>query len=400
MRMRTAGMLAGAFLVLILSLSGCSVSQLLARQPAVTITPTRTPRPTWTPVGGGLRVATPTLDPTRFPVAPAAPAAAAAAATPQVFVPGSGQPIFVPQPAGGAIPGVQTVVVIIVTATPPPPATGTPTSPPPPTSKPGPSPTPGPPTATPTITPTPLPPVIVEVTVDQANVRQGPGPTYPIVTRLDIGTQITVIGRNGAGDWWKVCCVNGADVWIAASVTRVEGPVWTVPEVTNIPPAPAAATNTPTPAAPTPTPTYAWPFRVEGAPEANTLGQDYFRVDAVIYNGATPLWGYKLRIRKLSTGQSWVSVGSESYWTWTVTAWPNDGKNVNPTTDCPSPRTGLLCQKSNLKWDSNGVGVAMGDDVWEVTVADGSGTPISAPVRLNTSAASSKWYYIVFTSRK
>jgi len=39
----------------------------------------------------------------------------------------------------------------------------------------------------------------------------------------------------------------------------------------------------------------------------------------------------------------------------------------------------------------------MGDDVWEVTVTDGAGNPLSAAVRLNTSVAKSKWYYVIFT---
>ncbi|MBM4459153.1 MAG: SH3 domain-containing protein [Chloroflexi bacterium] len=395
MRNRTVVVPLIALFLLAFVALGCSVGQLLARQTAATGTPTRTPRPTWTPAGGGLRVATPTLDRTRFPnvALPTAPPP-----TPQQLIPGSGQPIFVPQPPGGGS-GVQTVVVIIVTATPIPSATAValPSTPAPPPSA---TPTPGPPTATPTITPTPLPPVVVNVLTDDVNVRQGPSTAYPIVAQLDAGTEVTVVGRNRAGDWWKICCVNGADVWIFAELVSTAGPLWTVPEVLNIPPPPSAAPPPGPTATPTPTPTYAWPFRVEGIPEQYVLGQDFFRVDAIIYNGATPLWGYKLRVRKLSTGQEWLSNGSVSHWQWVVIGWPNDGKPVNPTLDCPSPRTGLLCLKSNVKWDSNGVGVPMGDDVWEVVATDGAGTPLSAAVRLHTSAANAKWYYIVFTSRK
>jgi hypothetical protein len=211
-----------------------------------------------------------------------------------------------------------------------------------------------------------------------------------------VGTKITVVGRNRVGDWWKVCCVNGVDVWIADSVVRVDGPIWAVPEVINIPPAPATPLPSPTPA---PSPTFAWPFRLEGVVQEYPHGQNFLRVDAIIYNGATPLWGYKIRVRKLSTGQSWLSEGSESYWRWFVLQYPDDGKPVNPSLDCPVPRKGLLCLKSNVKWDSNGVGVPLGDDVWEVTATDGAGNPISQPIRLATGVANSKWYYIVFTSR-
>lgn len=388
-RRRTTVVLLGAILALALGSLSCSVSQFIVRRSPPTVTPTRTPRPTWTRTDG-LKVATPTLDATRFP---GVTLPTAQLPTPQQLVPGSEGSLFVPTPsAGGA--AVQTVVVIIVTATPPPLPTATPG---PPTATPPPTFTPGPPTATPTVTPTPLPPVMVEVVVDQANVRQGPSAYYPVVSRLDVGTQVTVVGRNQAGDWWKICCVNGADVWIANSVVRVDGPLWAVPEVANVPPPPATAIPPPTPA---PSPTFAWPFRVEGTVRKYSLGQNYFRVDAVIYNGATPLWGYKLRIRKLSTGQTWISELSLTAWTWYVLQRPDDDLGVNPSVDCPNPRAGLLCSRSNVKWDSNGVGVPLGDDVWEVTAVDGANNPVSSPVRLPTSAANSEWYYIVFTSRQ
>lgn len=390
MRRRTCGALIGALLVLSVGVLGCSATQLLAGQAAMT--PTRTPRPTWTPVPGNPLVATPTLDATRFPgvTLPTAPPA-----TPVILVPGAGQTIFLPQPAGA--PAVQTVVVIIVTATPPaPPATATPTpgrfvTPVKPTA----TPTPGPPTPTPTHTHTPLPPVYV-VTKEQANVRQGPGVAYPIVTRLDPDTQVTVVGRNPAGDWWKICCVNGADVWISDALVRVEGPLWTVTEVANIPPPPPTAEPTLTPS---PTPTYAWTFRVEGTPEAFPLGQDLFRVDVVIYNGAVPLWGYRLRIRNAALGQEWISADSQSAgWDWTIVQWPDDGLVVgNAGVECPNPtRKGLRCVKSNLKWDSNKANLPGGTGPWEVTVIDRAGNPLSATLQFNTDPQNPKWYYVIF----
>ena len=334
-------------------------------------------------------MATPTLDATRFPgvTLPTDPPP-----TPQILVPGSDGPIFIPQPAPGA-PAVQTVVVIIVTATPVPSPTPTPG---PPTDTPPPTPTPGPPTMTPTATGTALPPVVVKVKVNKANVRQGPGPGYPLVTRLDTGTEITVVGRNRNGDWWKICCVNGADVWIADAMVDVSGPVWTIQETTDIPPPPPTPVPT---ATPEPTPTYAWPMRLESPPREFPHGQNFFRVDAIIYNGATPLWGYKLRIRNATTGQTWLSGGSESIWNWVVLQAPSDGLPFNPNTDCQNPHAGVVCLKTNVKWDSNGLGVALGDGAWEVTATDGGGNALSQPVRFNVSSANSKWYYVVFTSR-
>jgi hypothetical protein len=395
---RTFGVLLGALLVLSLGVLGCSATQLLALESSATVTPTRTPRPTWTPVAGSVRIATPTLDATRFPgvVLPTA-----AQSTPIPFVPGSGQSIFVPQSQAGG-PAVQTVVVIIVTATPTPTITPT-TGPFVPPVKPTITPTPGPPTATPLPTGTPLPPVYV-VTKEEANVRQGPGVAYPVVTRLDAGTQVTVVGRNQAGDWWKVCCVNGGDVWVSDSLVRADGPLWTVAEVLNVPPPPPPPPTVPPTPTIAPTPTFAWPFRVEGVVEEYPLGKDYFRVDAVIHNGAVPLWGYKLRIRNVATGQEWLTDESQSAgWDWTIVQWPDDGLPViQATLECANPtRKGLRCIKTNLKWDSNRVQAPLGPGPWEVTVVDRAGNPQSSPLRINTtSPTNSKWYYVVFTSKK
>jgi hypothetical protein len=385
MHKRTCMVLLGVLVALALGLLGCSAPQ------SVAPTPTRTPRPTWTPAVQGLAVATPTLDPTKYPnvALPAAPAT-----TPQVLVEGGEGVIFVPQAPDAS--GVQTVVVIIVTATPAPPPTPTPG---PPTGTPLPTPTPGPPTPTPLPTATPLPPVLVEVVIDDANVRRGPGLAYPVVAKLALGTEITVVGRNRAGDWWQVCCVDGADVWVADSVVKVNGPLWAVQEVANIPAPPPPPPTAPPTWTPFPTPTFAWPYRIEGSVQEYPFGQDFFQVKGVIYNGVVPSYGYKLRVRKRSTGQEWLTAGSESYWNWEVIEYPDDDKPVDSNVDCPNPRTGLRCVKGNVKWDSNGVAVPRGDDVWEVTVTDGAGVPVSAPVTINTSATKPNWYYVVFTSR-
>ena len=77
---------------------------------------------------------------------------------------------------------------------------------------------------------------------------------------------------------------------------------------------------------------------------------------------------------------------------------PSDGLPFNPNTDCQSPAR-VVCLKTNVKWDSNGLGVALGDGAWEVTATDGGGNALSQPVRFNVSSANSKWYYVVFTSR-
>jgi hypothetical protein len=193
--------------------------------------------------------------------------------------------------------------------------------------------------------------------------------------------------------------VNGTDVWIADSTVTTEGPIWTVVEVTDIPAAPPPPpTKAPRPTI-TPTPTVSWPFRAESVQSYSREGENILRVDAVAYNGAVPLWGYKLKIRRLSTGEEWVSDGSQALWYWEPIQFPLDGKNVVPSFDCPViRREGLQCVKYNVKWDSNQVSAPSGDDVWEVSLADGGGQTISAPVRVETRAADPKWHHIVFTN--
>jgi uncharacterized protein YgiM (DUF1202 family) len=56
------------------------------------------------------------------------------------------------------------------------------------------------------------------VSVDVANVREGPGQNYSIVERLSAGATLLCWGE--ADDWYHVRTPKGADGWIHASVVR------------------------------------------------------------------------------------------------------------------------------------------------------------------------------------
>ena len=226
---RSAMVLAIAGLVLAGSL-GCALSDLVARAPTPAPIATRTPRPTFTatPVG----TATPEVLPTATPVPP----------------------------------------------------TPTPEVPPTPTAVP-PTPTPeGPPTATPlppTPTPEPIPVAIVQS--DKVNVREGPGTAYRTMGQVPQGARLDIVGKNPAGDWWQVCCVNNQQAWIVGRLVTVEGAVGTVKVAANIPPPPPPTatprpTATPVPAAPTATPAPQFPFLlVKGVDKCvSNPGQTYF----------------------------------------------------------------------------------------------------------------------------
>ncbi|MEA3336449.1 MAG: SH3 domain-containing protein [Chloroflexota bacterium] len=111
-----------------------------------------------------------------------------------------------------------------------------------------------PPTETP-VPPTPTPesgPVAIVAGSGRVNVRSGPGTAYPVVGQISSGSELEIIGRNNANDWWQVCCVNGKDGWIVSRLANVQGNVDGVQVATNI--APPPPTNTPRPVPPTNTP--------------------------------------------------------------------------------------------------------------------------------------------------
>jgi uncharacterized protein YraI len=147
------------------------------------------------------------------------------------------------------------------TVTPLPTFTPTPVSEDPPTATPTDTPTAvptvtAPPTATPTPTvlATPAPPSAQAARV--VNVRSGPGTAYPVIGSLVPAQVMTIVGKNPAGDWWQVCCVNQQQGWVAANVVTTSGPLDAVAVAVNIPtppPAPTAAPPTATSAAPAPT---------------------------------------------------------------------------------------------------------------------------------------------------
>jgi hypothetical protein len=158
-----------------------------------------------------------------------------------------------------------------------------------------PSDTPVPPTATvpptesaptATVTPTPRPRVMAEGT---ANLRSGPGKSYPVVGRLTAGESAEIVARNASGDWWQLDWSGQGQAWVAGTTVKVQGPIDAVAVAQNVSPPPPPPTAGP-PTAPPPTeapPKPAGPdFRLVNrrlfTPEENGGGHD----------GPTPQCGY------------------------------------------------------------------------------------------------------------
>lgn len=105
-------------------------------------------------------------------------------------------------------------------------------------------------------TPTPEPAAKAVVNTNTMNVRSGPGTNYPIVGRVPRGTTFDITGRNAAGDWWQVCCVNNQNGWVVGRLVNVSGNTGGVEVVGDVapPPAPTAApTRAVVPTRPRPT---------------------------------------------------------------------------------------------------------------------------------------------------
>jgi hypothetical protein len=118
-----------------------------------------------------------------------------------------------------------------------------------------------------TPTPSPLASPVARVKENRVNVRQGPGTGYPKVGQVMAGDELTVTGRNDAGDWLRIeeqeKSLSG---WVFTELVELAPPVETVAPVSDIPPSPtpipAPPTPTPTPPEPTATPTAELDFRV------------------------------------------------------------------------------------------------------------------------------------------
>jgi len=93
---------------------------------------------------------------------------------------------------------------------------------------------------------------------DAINIRRGPDVSFEIVGAANTGQEFAITGKNATGDWWQVCCIEGAQPdgqgWIFGELAQVQN-VETVAVVTDLPTAVAAAPtdSVAAPAADTPT---------------------------------------------------------------------------------------------------------------------------------------------------
>jgi hypothetical protein len=241
-----------------------------------------------------------------------------------------------------------------------------------------------PPSPTPTATPEPVPMVVV--TNPSVNVRSGPGTEFSVLGQLQQGNSLEVIGRNGAGDWWQICCVDDAEGWVFDEVVRTEGPMETVALSRDIPTPTSEPTETPAVAAVAASSTVApepdsSQFAMELV-ETTTYpfpGNDYLRVAVKVQDqDENPLGRYYLRVFNETTGQAWLSPrSSDTGWAYTA-----------PSSDFSDFR------EANILFDTNGK-AALADNSYVIWLVDGANRQVSQQVR-HADDGDFQWVYVVF----
>ena len=280
----------------------------------------RTPHPTFTPTPLGQGGA-PAPVATVPPIVPGVTMAGTTANTAMDGAAAPGEPVVTSPPAEAAAPA----------ATPPPAPTAT--------------------------APSGLPAVLPQalVNTELVNARQGPGTDFPVVIVLGINETYDVTGKDATGGWWRVCCVEEQDAWVAIEFVDVQGatdglPVAAAGEQSGIAQAGAAAPAAPAPtaaalapattaataavappaatqeatAAPAPDAEAATAPAAGGAGAFELIAQERFpetnvvRVFLYVYDATGALEGYTLRVTKEGAEQTVAgqSFGGRAGLTW------------------------------------------------------------------------------------
>jgi hypothetical protein len=317
------------------------------------------------------------------------------------------KPLIVITPEHDGTPGV---IILPPNVTPnlifpPPPTSRNTDTPIPPTATDTPVPT-GTPIPTPTFTPTPF------VIVDSGfvSMRVGPGVNYPFFAQLGPNIPVAITGKNTQGDWYRICCVNDQNVWVAATDLRAVNDVSQV-ELVAAEPAPTPTfTSTPT-ETPTPTP-YIFPFQRAEGPIFFPSNNPFLTIWVLLYAGPDnvtpsdlrndPVPGYFLEVQyadglapdvffdRPNTNEELPSFDSkvpppsdpEAKFHWTASRGAGNRKPYNykyeylpynpPRPSYPSATATLTPIQ------------LLGTGTWKVWVKDGAGNPLSEPVLFST----------------
>lgn len=73
-----------------------------------------------------------------------------------------------------------------------------------------------------------------------ANLRGGPGTSYPVLGQINPGAYYKILGKNEQGDWWQIEMTDGQPGWVINQLVTTSGDTGAI-AIAEIPEAPAAA---------------------------------------------------------------------------------------------------------------------------------------------------------------
>ncbi len=205
----------------------------------------------------------------------------------------------------------------------------------------------------------PQPPIAV-VNTPLVNVRSGPGTQFQVITMVERGQEFDIVGKNPAGTWWQICCVEGQTAWIIGEYVDTDGPVDGVP-VTSGPraaaPLPASTEAAPPPVTPTSSqPSAASTYTFDLVAQEQFPESEMVRVYLYVYaENNSALAGYSLQVLKdgAALPVEEKSFGGQPGFTW--------------------PFQDARQRFQNMKVEFPGVAPA---GTWQVQLVDGQGAAV------------------------
>ena len=146
-----------------------------------------------------------------------------------------------------------------------------------------------------------------------ANLRSGPGTDYPIAGQASQGDQVTLLEQNADGTWYKVCCSNDNEVWIAGFLLDIDGDAAGLPKAEGIAPPPTPTVSNPPAAVPTVSPPVSAPVSAPAA--TSTLSKDRGVGSSAQQVGT---WSLKLYDVKKAKAVYWFGDGDFANGVWLV----------------------------------------------------------------------------------
>ncbi len=186
-----------------------------------------------------------------------------------------------------------------------------------------------------------------------ANLRLGPATTYPLAGQVTAGEALSLVGRNGAGDWYQLA--TGA--WIAAFL--VDGAPTTLALVEVTPPTAAPLPPTALPAAvlpPTAPPIL--PTAIPVAPTIAPAGVAQVVISTVYYDGRVARVESDEYAEIANVGNAAINIGG-----WLLNA-GDDGQNFRFPSLELGPGTRVRIYTNEIHAESGGYSFGKGQAIW------------------------------------